>query len=103
MQLRSLKVAKAAIWAICLFPIWGSLLLELWEGDVRPLLIPRAEIDALSVAMLVQHADRAEQMALIKEDRAWRYSDSFEQGKWRRVRKTIERLRHDAHASPEQS
>ena len=49
----------------------------------------------MSVAMLVQHADRAEQMALIKEDRAWRYSDSFEQGKWRRVRKAIERLRRD--------
>jgi hypothetical protein len=53
--------------------------------------------------MLVQHADRAEQMAFIKEDRAWRYSDSFEQGKWRRVRKTIGRLRPDAHASPQKS
>jgi hypothetical protein len=53
--------------------------------------------------MLVQHADRAEQMAFIKEDRAWRYSDSFEQGKWRRVRKTIERLRRDACASAERS
>jgi hypothetical protein len=53
--------------------------------------------------MLVQHADRAEQMAFTQEDRAWRYSDSFEQGKWRRVRKTIERLRRDARPSPEQS
>jgi hypothetical protein len=59
-------VAKAAIWVICLFPIWGSLLWELWEGGIRPLLVPRVEIDALSVAMLVQHADRAEQMAFIK-------------------------------------
>ena len=56
---------------------------------------PHTEVDALSVTMLVQHTDRAEQMAFIEEDRAWRYSDSFEQGKWRRVRKTIERLRHD--------
>jgi hypothetical protein len=92
-----LRVAKAAIWAICLFPIWGSLLWEIWEGSI----VPRAEIDALSVAMLVQHADRAEQMAFIEQDRAWRYSDSFEQGKWRRVRKTMERWRHGAHASPE--
>jgi hypothetical protein len=53
--------------------------------------------------MLVQHADRAEQMAFIKEDCARRYSDSFEQGKWRRVRKTIERLRRDACPLPEQS
>jgi hypothetical protein len=101
MQPRSLKVAKAAIWAICLFPIWGSLLWELWEGSIRPLLIPRNEIDALSAGMLARHADRAEQMAFIEEDRAWRYSESFEQGKWRRVRKTIERLRRDAHASAE--
>jgi hypothetical protein len=102
MQPRSLKVAKAAIWALCLFPIWGSLLWELWEGSIRPLLVPRAEIDALSVAMLVRHADSAEQMAFIQEDRAWRYSDSFEQGKWRRVRKTIERLRGDPRQSSEQ-
>jgi hypothetical protein len=95
-------VAKTAIWAICLFPIWGTLVWELWEGSIRPLLVPRAEIGALSVTMLVQHADRAEQMAFIEEDRAWRYSDSFEQGKWRRVRKTIERWRRDARASPEQ-
>jgi hypothetical protein len=39
-------------------------------------------------------------MAFAEEDRAWRYSDSFEQGKWRRVRKTIQRLRRDAYASP---
>jgi hypothetical protein len=96
MQPWSLKVAKATIGALCLFPIWGSLLWELWEGSIRPLLIPHTEIDALSVAMLVQHADRAEEMAFIQEDRAWRYSDSFEQGKWRRIRKTIERLRRDA-------
>ena len=94
-------MAEAAIWAICLFPIWGSLLWELWEGSIRPLLVPHEEIDALSVAMLVQHADRAEQMAFMEEDRAWRYSDSFEQGKWRRVRKTIECLRHEACASLE--
>jgi hypothetical protein len=50
-----------------LFPIWGSLLWELWEGSIRPLLVPRAEIDAMSAAMLVQHADRAEQMAFIQE------------------------------------
>jgi hypothetical protein len=96
-------VAKAAIWAICLFPIWGSLLWELWEGSIRPRLVSRTEIDALSAMMLARHGDSAERTAFIEEDRAWRYSDSFEQGKWRRVRKTIERLCRDTHASPEQS
>jgi hypothetical protein len=54
-------MAKAAIWAICLFPIWGSLL---------PLLIPRTKIDALSAAIMAQHADSPEEAAFIKEDRA---------------------------------
>jgi hypothetical protein len=76
-----------------------SLLWELWEGSIRPLLVPRKEIDALSAAMLARHGDRAEEMAFVEEDRAWRYSESFEQGKWRRVRKGIERLRGDAHHS----
>ena len=86
---------KTAIYALCLFPIWGSLLWELWEGVIRPLLVSRAEIDALSAAMLARHGNRAEEMAFVEEDRAWRYSESFEQGEWRRVRKTIERLRRD--------
>jgi hypothetical protein len=46
---------------------------ELWERSIRPFLVPRAGIDALSVAMLVPHADRTEQTAFIQQDRAWRY------------------------------
>ncbi len=74
-------------------PIWGAFLWELWEGGIRPKLIPEAKIDALAAAMLARHGDRAEEMAFIEEDRAWRYSESFEQGKWRRVRKRIEGMR----------
>ena len=80
-------------------PIWGALLWELWEGSVRPRLIPRAEIDALSASILRRYGDRAEEMAFIEEDRAWRYSDSLEQAKWRRVRKRIQRMRGDDHPS----
>lgn len=29
-------------------PFWGVLLWVLWEGTVRPRLIPRAEIDSLA-------------------------------------------------------
>lgn len=78
-------------------PILGAFLWELWEGGIRPRLIARAEIDAMSASMLARHGDRAEEMAFIEEDRAWRYSDSFEQGRWRRVRKRIEGIRRDAH------
>jgi len=42
--------------------------------------------------MVARHGGRAAEMAFIEEDRAWRYSRPFEQGKWRRVRKRIERL-----------
>lgn len=77
--------------------IWGAFLWELWEGSVRPRLVPASEIDALAAAMLARHGDRTEEMAFIEEDRAWRYSDSYEQGKWRRVRKRIEGMRRDVH------
>lgn len=80
-------------------PIWGALLWELWEGAVRPRLVPASDIDALAAAMLARHGDRAEEMAFIEEDHAWRYSESFEQGKWRRVRKRVEGMRCDVHPS----
>jgi hypothetical protein len=73
-------------------PIWGALLWLLWEGRIRPRLIPDSEIDSLAAAMVGRHGERAAEMAFIEEDRAWRYSRPFEQGKWRRVRKRIERL-----------
>jgi hypothetical protein len=73
-------------------PIWGALLWVLWEGQIRPRLIPGSEIDSLATAMIGRHGGRAAEMAFIEEDRAWRYSRPFEQGKWRRVRKRIERL-----------
>src|SRR3954454_3620306 len=90
---------QAAIWivlAACLAPVWGTLLQELWEGGVRPRLVPRGIIDGAAAAILARHGDRAEQMALIAEDRAWRYSDSFRQGCWRRVRKRIAAMRREA-------
>jgi len=73
-------------------PIWGALLWVLWEGRIRPRLIPGTDIDSLVAAMVARHGGRAAEMAFIEEDRAWRYSRPFEQGKWRRVRKRIERL-----------
>lgn len=68
------------------FPIWGALALEVWLGVIRPRLIDQAEIDALAADLARRHGSRAAEMAFVEEDRAWRYSDSFERGKWKRVR-----------------
>ena len=61
-------------------------------GGIRPRLIPRAEIDALAAELLARHGPGAEEVASAEEEQAWRNSRPFEQGKWRRVRKRIERL-----------
>ncbi len=76
--------------ALCAFVLtvflWGE-----WQGRIRPLLIPRAEIERLADELVDKHGERAEEFAAIEEDRAWRYSQNFEQGKWLRVRKELER------------
>jgi hypothetical protein len=84
-------VGKVLIWSAVTAPVWATILWELWSMFVRPALVPRAEIDRLAAAMLAQHGDAAERMAFVEEDRAWRYSDTFEQGKWRRVRRAMRR------------
>lgn len=62
-----------------------------WQGRIRPMLIPRAEIERLAYDLIDKHGERAEEFAAMEEDRAWRYSHNFEQGKWQRVRKVLER------------
>ncbi len=69
----------------------GAFLTVEWQGRIRPLLIPRAEIEQLADDLFDKHGDCAEEFAAMQEDRAWRYSQNFEQGKWRRVRKELER------------
>jgi hypothetical protein len=39
--------------------------------------------------MIANHGPRAEEIAFIEEDRAWRYSETFEQGTWHRVRREL--------------
>ncbi|MCZ8105049.1 MAG: hypothetical protein O9972_45045 [Burkholderiales bacterium] len=68
-------------------PIWGAFLWHTYEFRVRPLNIPRDEMDLLVAAMLEQ--DDPEEAAFIEEQAAWYRSDTFEQGKWRRVRRIL--------------
>ena len=95
---------QAIVWivlAACSAPIWGTLLWELWEGTVRPRLIRRDVIDRTASAILAEYGERAEQMALIAEHRAWCSSDSFKQGGWRRIRKRIGAMRRERASVPE--
>lgn len=66
---------------VCTAPIWGSLVWMIWEGSIRPRLIPVSEIEAEARRLLARWGDRAAEMAFIEEDRVWRNSETFEQGR----------------------
>ena len=80
---------------VLLVLVVGIGLWHTWDFRIRPLFIPKVEINAIVDDLIAKHGPRAEEMAYIEEDRAWRYSDTFEQGKWRRVRRELWR-RYDA-------
>ncbi|MCZ4075000.1 hypothetical protein [Agrobacterium sp. LMR679] len=63
----------------------------IWQQAVRPMLVPRAEIKRIADILMKAYGNAAEELAVIEEDRAWRYSRNFEQGKWRRVRAELRR------------
>lgn len=77
---------------IALSPIWFALLLEIWDGMIRPSLLGKLLIKEEAYKLIAEYGDRAAEIAFINEDRAWRYCNSFERGKWRRIRKLIEEL-----------
>ena len=83
------------LWVIALSPAWGTFLWGFWQQSVLPRLIALAEIKAEADGLIAQYGSRAEEIAFIEEDRAWRYSQTFQQGKWHRVRKELWR-RYDA-------
>jgi hypothetical protein len=60
-----------------------------WEFHLRPLAIPKAEIVATADRLIAEHGPRAEEMAYSEEDRAWQESNTYEQGRWRRVRREL--------------
>jgi len=76
---------------LCLSPIWGALVWEIWQGVIRPALIPREEI-RIEVDGLMARADSLGfEIACGEEHAAWYRSKSFEQGRWRRIRREIMR------------
>lgn len=69
--------------------IGGVVIWHTWDFRLRPLFIPKTEINAVVDELIAQYGPRAEEMAYTEEDRAWRYSNTYEQGKWRRVRREL--------------
>jgi hypothetical protein len=86
--------------AVALAPIvigigWGIV-----EGSVLPRLIPRDEIERLAEDIIGRYPADPEEAAFIEEHAAWFRSESFEQGKWRRVGKAIRRRLIASQAPP---
>lgn len=69
--------------------IGGVAIWHAWDFRLRPLFIPKAKINAIVDELITKYGPRAEEMTYVEEDRAWRYSDTYEQGKWRRVRREL--------------
>lgn len=86
-----LDFLSAFVWALCLSPIWGTLVWCLWEGSIKPRLIPHIEIIKAVEKLYADHSENAFEMACTNEHRAWYDCDSFEQGRWRRIREEIMR------------
>ena len=79
-----------AFWVAVLSPAWGTFAWHMWELSIRPRLIPNEKIKRMADELIAKHGGEAAEVASINEDRAWRRSETFEQGMWRRVRKEIE-------------
>jgi hypothetical protein len=62
-----------------------------YEGYIRPALIPKSEIKKLADKIAQRKLIDPDEAAYWEEYAAWHRSESFEQGKWRRVRKLLRR------------
>lgn len=70
-------------------PAFAAYVAFSWNGRVRPMNIPTEEIQLWTDELVSQHGKTAAEVAYWNEDRAWRYGDVFEQGKWRRIREEL--------------
>lgn len=77
--------------ALAVSPIVLGLGGPAWQGLIRPRLIPQGEIDQLADETMADYPDDPEGAAFREEEYHWHRSEEFEQGKWRRVRREIQR------------
>lgn len=77
--------------AVAVSPIFLGIGWAVVEGFILPSRIPSKEIEAMADDVMRNHPSDREEWAFMEEHAAWHRSHSFEQGKWRRVRKLIRR------------
>ncbi len=69
--------------------IGGVAVWHAWEFRLKPLTIPKAEINAIVDELIEKHGPDAEDWARRYEEDAWNKSDTYDQGKWRRIRREL--------------
>jgi hypothetical protein len=67
------------------------------ELFVRPYFVPTERIRSLASEMYRRNPEDPAEAAFIEEDAAWRRSETYEQGIWRRVRKHIIKELEETH------
>ena len=93
---------KWTLIALALSPIVAGIGWAIVEDSILPWLIPHAEIERLADDLMYRYPADPEEAAFVEEHTAWCRSQSYDRGKWNRVRKLIRvRLRtppspHDA-------
>lgn len=76
---------------LALSPLVLGLASAMVEGSILPRFIPRAEIDRLADDIMRRYPDDPEEVAYNEEYASWHRSEMYDQGKWHRVRKEIQR------------
>lgn len=85
------EVLKWLLVGIALSPIVVGIGWSVYEGSILPRLIPNTEIAMLADDLMRRYPKNPEYAAFIEEEAAWFRSQSFEQGKWHRVREELRR------------
>ena len=87
------SIVKWLVVALALSPAWATLVWHLWMVAIKPRLIPRERTIRMADELRIEYGKAAEDVAFTYEDRAWRRSETLEQGIWHQVRLELYRRR----------
>jgi hypothetical protein len=78
------------LFGVAIFIALG-LVLAIWESEIRPILVPKAEIARRADELIAKFGHRARNEALNAEFLASQKCDLYQQGYWRRIREELAR------------